>query len=104
PIFGVQNLYSEAECSIWPVPATGKIAPIHAAGAPPIVVVGSTGDPITPYRWAQNLASELDHGVLLTRVGDGHTAYAASSCIRSAVDSYLIDLTLPAAGTRCPSD
>ena len=104
PIFGLQNLYSEIGCTVWPIPATGKIGPIHAAGAPPIVVVGSTGDPITPYQWSQALASELQSGVLLTRVGDGHTAYRSSSCIRTAVDAYLINLTVPAAGTRCQSD
>lgn len=104
PIFGLQNLYSEISCSIWPIPATGKPGPIHAAGAAPIVVVGSTGDPITPFQWAQSLASQLQSGVLLTRVGDGHTAYRSSSCIRTAVDAYLINLTVPAAGTRCASD
>jgi pimeloyl-ACP methyl ester carboxylesterase len=104
PVFGVQNLYSELNCSVWPVAATGKVGPLHAPGAPPIVVVGSTGDPITPYAWAQALAGELDRGVLLTRVGDGHTGYGTSSCIRAAVDSYLIDLKVPAAGTRCPTN
>jgi hypothetical protein len=104
PVFGIQDLYSEAECSVWPTPATGKVAPVHAAGSPPIVVVGTTGDPITPYTWAQALASQLQHGVLLTRIGSGHTAYRDSSCIRTAVDKYLIDLTPPAPGTSCPSD
>jgi pimeloyl-ACP methyl ester carboxylesterase len=104
PIFGLQNLYSEAGCSVWPVAATGTIGPIRALGSPPIVVVGSTGDPITPYHWAQSLAGELAHGVLLTRVGDGHTAYESSACIRTAVDQYLITSTPPAAGTRCASD
>ena len=104
PVFGLQNLLSELTCSVWPVPATGRGGPIHAAGSAPIVVVGSTGDPITPYQWAQGLAAELENGVLLTRVGDGHTAYRSSSCIRSAVDAYLIGLTVPPRGTRCASD
>ena len=104
PVFGLQNLYSEVTCAVWPVPATGHVGPLHADGSPPIVVVGSTGDPITPYSWAQALAGELQNGVLLTRVGDGHTGYRSSSCIRSAADSYLIDLTVPPAGTRCQSD
>jgi pimeloyl-ACP methyl ester carboxylesterase len=104
PIFGLQNLYSELSCSVWPIPASGKPGALHAPGAPPIVVVGSTGDPITPYQWAQAMASELQSGVLLTRVGDGHTGYRSSSCIRTAVDAYLISLTVPAVGTRCPSD
>jgi pimeloyl-ACP methyl ester carboxylesterase len=104
PIFGLQNLYGEVGCSVWPEPSTGRVAAIQASGSPKIVVVGSTGDPITPYRWAQALALQLENGVLLTRVGDGHTAYGASSCIRGDVDRYLIDLTAPPAGTSCPSN
>lgn len=103
PVFGVANLYSEMACSLWPVPATGRPGPISAAGSPPIVVVGTTGDPATPYSEAQALASELKKGVLLTRVGEGHTAYPYSACIRSAVDAYLISLAVPPAGTRCQS-
>jgi pimeloyl-ACP methyl ester carboxylesterase len=104
PVFGLQNLDSEVGCAVWPVPATGKVGPIRAAGSPPILVVGSTGDPITPYSWAQALSQQLANGVLLTRVGDGHTAYLNSSCIRGRVDQYLIHLTVPPAGTRCDSN
>jgi pimeloyl-ACP methyl ester carboxylesterase len=104
PIFGVLNLDSEAGCSVWPLPATGRIGPIRAAGSPPIVVVGSTGDPVTPYSWAQSLSRQLADGVLLTRVGSGHTAYLNSSCIRTQVGRYLIGLAPPPAGTRCNSD
>jgi pimeloyl-ACP methyl ester carboxylesterase len=103
PVFGVQNLYSEIECSLWPIPASGRVGPIRAAGSPPILVVGSTGDPVTPYQWSQALAAQLANAVLLTRVGDGHTAYGASSCIRGRVDQYLIGQVLPPAGTRCQS-
>ncbi len=103
PVFGPAVAYSELQCAVWPVPATGHPGPIHAHGAPPILVVGSTGDPATPYADARALASELDHGVLLTRVGDGHTAYPYSSCIRNYVDAYLLELTLPPSGTSCPS-
>ncbi|HET6964688.1 MAG TPA: alpha/beta hydrolase [Acidimicrobiales bacterium] len=104
PVFGLADLYSEFGCAVWPVPATGAPAPIHAAGSPPIVVVGTTGDPATPYQEAQSLASQLDHGVLLTRLGEGHTGYGFSSCVRNYVDAYLINLQVPAAGIRCPSD
>jgi pimeloyl-ACP methyl ester carboxylesterase len=104
PVFGVANLYSEFVCAQWPAPTTQEPAAIHAAGAPPILVVGSTGDPATPYADAQALASQLRSGVLLTRVGDGHTAYPYSACIRSYVDDYLVQLTVPPAGSRCRSD
>ena len=104
PVFGPSVLYSQIQCSYWPVPATGAPGPIHADGSPSILVVGSTGDPATPYADAQALASELQHGVLLTRVGDGHTAYPYSACIRTQVDAYLTQLTVPVTGTRCPTD
>jgi pimeloyl-ACP methyl ester carboxylesterase len=104
PVFGLLDLYGAVQCAVWPVAATGTIGPVRAAGSPPIVVVGSTGDPVTPYAWAQSLSRELAHGLLLTRVGDGHTAYGSSACIRDQVDRYLISLTAPPAGTRCPSD
>lgn len=103
PVFGVPDLYSELGCAVWPVPATGHPGPIHAAGSPPIVVVGTTGDPATPYEEAQSLAAQLDRGVLLTRLGEGHTAYPYSSCIRNYVNAYLINLAVPPAGIRCPS-
>jgi pimeloyl-ACP methyl ester carboxylesterase len=104
PIIGVADLYGEIDCSFWPVPATGRPAPVHADGSPPIVVVGTTGDPVTPYAEAQALASQLQHGVLLTRVGDGHTGYVFSSCIRNYADSYLVRLTVPPAGVHCATD
>ena len=104
PVFGVPDLYSELGCAVWPVPATSQPAAIHAPGSPAIVVVGTTGDPATPYEEAQSLASQLDHGVLLTRLGEGHTAYPYSSCIRNYVDAYLINQVVPPAGIRCPSN
>ncbi len=104
PELGAADVYGIAlPCATWPVPATTSPHVITAAGSPPIVVVGSTGDPATPYADAQALAGQLQHGVLLTRVGDGHIGYRSSACIRSHVDSYLIDLTVPPSGIRCPT-
>jgi len=68
-----------------------------------LFVVGSTGDPATPYAGAEALAGELSQGVLLTRVGDGHTGYRSSACIRASVDAYLLELTVPARSTTCSS-
>ena len=89
-------------CSFWPAPPVGRVGPIHAPGAPPILVLGTTGDPATPYTSAQALARELDTGHLLTYVGEGHTVYGrGDACIDTNVDLYLTARTLPAAGTRC---
>jgi hypothetical protein len=85
------------------VKPTESRRPPLASGAPPIVVIGTTGDPATPYKWAKAMAKQIDSAVLLTREGEGHTAYGSSQCINDAVNTYLLDLTVPAKGTSCPS-
>ncbi len=102
PIFGDLLSYSGLSCAGWPYPATGTLEPIAAEGAGPILVIGTTGDPATPYQWSQALAEQLDSGVLVTWKGEGHTAYGrANECITSLVDSYFVDGTVPSAGTTC---
>jgi pimeloyl-ACP methyl ester carboxylesterase len=89
-------------CLNWPAKPVMAPQRLTASGAAPILVVGTTGDPATPYEWAQSLASQLASGRLLTRVGSGHTAYLEhSSCIDSAVEAYLVSGELPAQGTVC---
>jgi hypothetical protein len=44
----------------------------------------------------------LGVGHVITWQGEGHTAYLSSTCIQAAVDTYLIDLTVPATGLTCP--
>jgi hypothetical protein len=72
-------------------------------GAPPIVVVGTTGDPATPYENTAELATILGTGHVLTWEGEGHTAYPHTACIANAVNAYLIDLRVPPQGQRCPA-
>jgi len=60
-------------------------------------------DPATPYEQTAKLADMLGTGVVLTWEGEGHTAYPETRCINNAVDSYLINLTVPRAGTDCPA-
>jgi len=89
-------------CEVWPYPPTGTRGEIHATGAAPIVVVGTTNDPATPYEWSESLAAQLDEGVLITRVGEGHTGYnKGNTCVDSAVEAYLVDGTVPEDGLRC---
>jgi hypothetical protein len=76
--------------------------PIHADGSAPILVVGTTNDPATPYVWAQNLAKELQNGHLLTYHGEGHTAYNKSnSCVNNTVDDFLVKNTVPKTDPMC---
>jgi len=102
PLFGAALAIGMMPCTFWP----GQHDPYPhaaAAGAPPIVVVGTTGDPATPYENTARLAKMLGVGHVLTWEGEGHTAYPSTSCIVSAVDSYLIDLKVPQEGLRCPA-
>lgn len=102
PVFGAGLAWASLNCAYWPAKATGTARALNAKGAPPIVVVGTTRDPATPYKWAQGLAGQLDSGVLLTYDGDGHTAYGrGSECIDSAINSYLRDGTAPEDGKKC---
>ncbi|MCW2639143.1 MAG: alpha/beta hydrolase, partial [Dactylosporangium sp.] len=101
PLFGASTAL-DLVCAQWP----GKRDPYPAGaakGAPPIVVVGTTGDPATPYEQTPKLANMLGVGVVLTWQGEGHTAYPQTRCITNAVNRYLIDLTVPAKGTTCPA-
>ncbi len=101
PRFGPAIALSGLGCATWPVPPTGRPHKVTAAASPPIVVIGTTRDPATPYMWAQSLAKQLAHGILLTHEGDGHTVFrnGAPNCIIRPVDDYLVSLKVPAAAT-----
>jgi pimeloyl-ACP methyl ester carboxylesterase len=102
PTIGTYMAFGDISCSNWPYAFAGEREEIHATGAAPILVVGTTNDPATPYVWAENLAAQLDSGQLVTYDGEGHTAYNKSnSCVNDAVDDYLIDGTVPATDPMC---
>jgi len=101
PVFGPLLAWGLLGCATWPVLPTRTPAPASDPGAPPILVVGTTGDPVTPYSWAVGLAKELTGGELLTWQGMSHVAYFYSPCVRAAVQTYLVAGTLPPAGTVC---
>jgi hypothetical protein len=67
-------------------------------------VLGTTGDPSTPHAWAVAVASQLESGVLVTRTGEGHTAFnKGDPCVDAAVEQYLIDGVVPPADVTCPA-
>jgi pimeloyl-ACP methyl ester carboxylesterase len=101
PLFGGPLAMTLISCTVWP----GGHDPFPvgpAVGAPPIVVVGTTGDPATPYANTAKLAGLLGTKSIVTWEGEGHTAYPQTSCVRQNVNRYLIDLVPPAAGLTCP--
>ena len=87
-------------CTQWPR-AAAESAPSRypggfaAPGAPPVVVVGTTGDPDTPYPDAVALAQTLASAKLVTFRGEGHTAFLRSACVTVQVTDYLVDLAVP---------
>jgi pimeloyl-ACP methyl ester carboxylesterase len=88
-------------CAQWPVEPVTVDQP-HAEGSKPILVVGTTDDPVTSYATAVRMARQLDRGVLLTYRGGGHTAFGGrNGCVDLRVTAYLIDLTVPEEGTTC---
>ena len=103
-LFGEFLAWSMLSCTGWPVAGAADHPDVSAPGAPPILVIGNTGDPATPYEGARKMARELGEGVgvELTYRGQGHGAYdSGNTCVRDAVDGYLLDGKVPAAGTVC---
>lgn len=102
PVFGRALGWGALGCADWPIKVTNPLPKIDAEGAPPILVLGTTRDPATPYEWAKSLASQLSSGVLITREGDGHTAYGSGNdCITEAVDGFFTKGTVPKDGLTC---
>ncbi len=102
PLFGAALAVGMLSCAYWP----GQRDPYPtgpAIGAPPILVIGTTGDPATPYEQAPKLADLLGVGTLLTWEGEGHTAYPQTKCVTEAVNGYLVDRKVPQQGLRCPA-
>ncbi|MDT7844279.1 alpha/beta hydrolase [Streptomyces justiciae] len=104
PIFGDYLAWGMVSCTDWAVAGAADHPDVSAAGSAPILVVGNTGDPATPYAGARRMVDALGAGVgvELTYKGQGHGAYdSKNKCVQGAVNGYLLDGKVPAAGTVC---
>ncbi|MFD1660550.1 alpha/beta hydrolase [Streptomyces caeni] len=105
PVFGDFLGWDAAGwCHNWPVAGQFDHPEVSAPGAAPVLVVGNTGDPATPYEGARKMADGLGKGVgvELTWKGEGHGAYGSGSdCVDSTVDAYLLKGTVPKDGKVC---
>ncbi|WP_314156768.1 alpha/beta hydrolase [Actinomyces oris] len=104
PRFATVSEAGDLGCQAWGHAGTQPSKALHAKGAAPILVVGTTGDPATPYEWSVALADQLESGQLLTWEGNGHGAYTNSGhgpCVTEAVDTYLLTGTMPKKGLTC---
>ncbi|MEW2162410.1 alpha/beta hydrolase [Streptomyces sp. NPDC007084] len=104
PLFGDYLAWGMVSCTDWAVPGAADHPDVSAPGAAPILVVGNTGDPATPYEGARKMVDALGKGVgvELTYKGQGHGAYdSKNKCVQGAVNGYLLTGTVPKAGTVC---
>ncbi|WP_406454539.1 alpha/beta hydrolase [Streptomyces sp. NBC_00876] len=104
PVFGDYLGWGLMACTGWPVAGAWETPDVSAPGAAPVLVIGNTGDPATPYAGAKAMADELGLGVgvELTYKGQGHGAYnSGNACVQKAVGGYLLDGKVPADGKVC---
>ncbi|MGY0071325.1 alpha/beta hydrolase [Streptomyces sp. QTS137] len=102
-VFGDWMAWGLLQCTGWPVDGHAPTVEVTADGADPILVIGNTGDPATPYEGAGKMADELGEGVgvHLTVDGEGHGTYGVNDCLTRLVDTYLLDGTVPENDTIC---
>ncbi|MGW5876959.1 alpha/beta hydrolase [Nocardiopsis terrae] len=102
PLFGGPAVWPLMVCAHW-VEAEASPDGFTAPDAPPIVVVGTVGDPATPYSWSQGLAERLESATLVTYEGSGHGAYGFgyNDCVDDVVDTYLLEGVVPGSGHFC---
>ncbi|MFE6865281.1 alpha/beta hydrolase [Kitasatospora sp. NPDC057692] len=104
PVFGEFAAWGLAACTGWPVAGRTDHPEVDAPGAAPIIVIGNTGDPATPYEGARAMARQLGPGVgvTVTLRGQGHGGYdTGNACLKQTVDHYLLDGVVPPDGTTC---
>jgi pimeloyl-ACP methyl ester carboxylesterase len=101
PLFGALYAQNLLQCGPWPVPSQPLPKPT-APGTPPILVISTASDPLTPQTGSQRTAQSLDSGVLVNWAGAGHGALGQSGCATSAAQNFLVAGKVPANGTACP--
>lgn len=100
PVLG-PNMGTSYSCQLWTTGSAPQLK-LTGAGAPPILVVGTTGDSATPFEQAVTMAAQLESGTLLTFDGAGHGAVSGTNqCVADAVDGYLYDGVVPKEGATC---
>ena len=104
PVFGPYLAYSGLPCQYWLAKPVVEPTLTNLA-TNPLLVIGTTRDPATPYAWAQGLHKDLLNSTLITLNGDGHTgANRGSSCVDKAMNNYLLTGTVPAHDITCDTD
>ncbi len=95
--------YTMGGCVAWPA-GRQPVVDLHPRDAPPILVIGNTGDPNTPITGARHLTAAIPSARLLTWKGWGHTWLLSGFtdvCMQQRVTTYLTGGGLPPVGTVC---
>jgi pimeloyl-ACP methyl ester carboxylesterase len=87
-------------CGFLPPPTDPRVE-VTADGAGPVVVIGTTGDPSTPFDSTRTMADKLQDGRLVAVTANQHTGYGANECVIDVVNKYLVDLEPPDDETTC---
>lgn len=101
PLFGGVMAESLVLCSAWSVAARPPLS-LSGQGLPPLVVISTASDPVTPEAGTQRAAQQLPSAVMMSWQGAGHGSIQNSSCVFAAAKGFLVDGKVPAAGTACP--
>jgi pimeloyl-ACP methyl ester carboxylesterase len=102
PIFGPYLAYAGLACRYFPNLSSVEQIEVKSLKTKPILIVGTTRDPATPYKWAQSLAKIFEGSILITLDGDGHAGHGrGSTCVDSAVDRYLLTGAMPKSELFC---
>jgi pimeloyl-ACP methyl ester carboxylesterase len=102
--FGPYWWWGNNGCTAWPVAEDRYVGPWTVRTSAPVLVVGNFFDGVTDYAGARASSRLLENSRLLSYAGWGHTAYDRSECTTDFIDAYLLDGTLPPAGTICPAN
>ncbi|WP_338899994.1 alpha/beta hydrolase [Streptomyces sp. TG1A-60] len=104
-VFGPYRLAQVLMCHGRPAGTDYIREKVRDVDTPKMLLVGTRGDPATPYRWTVETAKRLgSSAVVLDNKGKGHTGYGSSKCVRGKVDDFLLYGSLPADGSSCGAD
>ncbi|MFY1679730.1 MULTISPECIES: alpha/beta hydrolase [unclassified Streptomyces] len=102
PVFGPYRLAQVLMCHGRPRGTDYIREEVKDLDTPPMLLVGTRGDPATPYRWTVQTARRLGpSAVVLDNRGEGHTGYFSSECVHRKVDDFLLYGSLPPDGSSC---
>jgi pimeloyl-ACP methyl ester carboxylesterase len=99
PHFGA-GAYEDVHNLFWPIHTRRAFyGPFtHSKKAPPVLVIHSTNDPVTPIAWGKAVTRDLGNARLLTAATEGHGVVVDfEPCVLGPVQAYFNDLELPPA-------